>query len=93
MVRSAQLDVRRLNAASDNTLWALQIPGIMSVKEIEATIAGLPAEELAELMTWLEEYHARTWDKQIEDDLETGRLDALLDEVDREYESGSSRPL
>ncbi len=65
----------------------------MSVQEIEAAIARLPVGELAELATWLEEYRARLWDKQIEDDLEAGRLDALLAEVDREYEAGLSRPL
>ena len=65
----------------------------MSVKEIEAAIARLPAIELAELMTWLEEYHAQVWDKQIEDDLEAGRLDNLLSDVDGEYQSGLIRPL
>ncbi len=65
----------------------------MSIKEIEAAIARLPAQELAELMTWLEEHHAQVWDKQIEDDLEAGRLDNLLAEVDGEYESGLSQPL
>ena len=36
---------------------------------------------------------ARAWDEQIEDDLDAGRLDALLAEVDREYEAGLARPL
>ena len=44
-------------------------------------------------MAWLEEYHAQMWDKQIEEDLEAGRLDALLAEVDKEYEAGLSQPL
>ena len=44
-------------------------------------------------MTWLEDYYAEMWDKQIEDDLETGRLDALLVEVDEEYDAGLSKPL
>lgn len=57
----------------------------MSVKEIEIAITQLPSADLDELMTWLENYHAEMWDKQIEDDLEAGRLDALLAEVDREY--------
>ncbi len=65
----------------------------MSIQEIEAVIARLPSHELAELMTWLEEYHAQVWDRQIEDDLEAGRLDNLLAEVEREYESGLGRPL
>jgi hypothetical protein len=33
------------------------------------------------------------WDKQIEQDLETGRLDALLAEVDQEYAAGLGKPL
>jgi hypothetical protein len=65
----------------------------MTIKEIEAAITQLPAKELAELMAWLQEYHAQAWDKQIEDDLEAGRLDALLAEVDKEYEAGLAQPL
>jgi len=65
----------------------------MSVKEIETAITQLSATELAELMAWLTEYHAQAWDKQIEDDLESGRLDALLAEVDDEYNAGLAQPL
>lgn len=65
----------------------------MSVKEIEAAISQLPTREVTELMSWLVEHHARLWDKQIEDDLDAGRLDTLLAEVDREYEAGLARPL
>jgi hypothetical protein len=65
----------------------------MSVKEIEEAIAQLSAGDVAELMAWLEEHHHQLWDKQIEEDLETGRLDALLAEVDDEYEAGLAQPL
>ena len=33
------------------------------------------------------------WDKQIENDLDSGRLDWLLAEIDDEYEAGLARPL
>jgi hypothetical protein len=65
----------------------------MSVKEIEAAITKLPADELVELVSWLQDHHQRVWDAQIEEDLETGRLDTLLAEVDAEYDAGLSRPL
>ena len=65
----------------------------LSIKEIEIAITQLPATELAELMAWLENYHAQMWDKQIEEDLEAGRLDALLAEVDKEDEAGLGQPL
>ena len=65
----------------------------MSVTEIESAISQLPVSDLAELMGWLERYHEQVWDRQIEDDLEAGRLDALLAEVDKEHEAGLARPL
>lgn len=65
----------------------------MTVREIESAIAQLPPKELAELAAWLQEYHQQAWDKEIEDDLEAGRLDAMLAEVDKECEAGLARPL
>lgn len=64
-----------------------------TVTEIEAAIAKLPPKELAELVAWIQEHHAEAWDRQIEADLEAGRLDALLSEVEEEYQAGLSRPL
>ena len=65
----------------------------MSVAEIESAIQQLPARDLAELMAWLEDRHGLVWDQQIEDDLDSGRLDAMLAEVNKEYEAGLARPL
>lgn len=65
----------------------------MTIQEIEAAIVQLSPDQLAELTAWLAEYHAQVWDKQIEEDLDAGRLDALLDEIDKEYEAGQVRPL
>jgi len=65
----------------------------MSVKEIEAAISQLPAKDVTELMSWLAEHHAQVWDNQIGYDLDSGRLDALLAEVDKEYEAGLAQPL
>ena len=65
----------------------------MSVQEIEAAITQLPVRDVSELMSWLAEHHAQLWDAQIERDLDTGKLDALLAEVDKEYEAGLAMPL
>ena len=59
----------------------------MSVEEIERAIAQLPKHELTELITWLQNHHHEKWDKQIESDLEAGRLDAFLAEVEAEYKA------
>ncbi len=65
----------------------------MSVKEIELAIMRLPPRDFSELRTWFENYAAQMWDKQIEKDLKTGRFDALLAEVDQEYEAGLAQLL
>jgi hypothetical protein len=56
----------------------------MSIVEIESAITQLPPQEVAELMAWLQIYHEQTWDKQIEGDLEAGRLDSLLADVEHD---------
>ena len=65
----------------------------MSVKDIERAITQLPNNEITELVAWLEDYHHQIWDKQIENDLDSGRLDSLIAEAEKEYEAGLARPL
>lgn len=65
----------------------------MSVKEIEFAISQLPPSEFFELMSRLEEHHAELWDKQIENDLEQGRLDKVLEQVKADIAAGLKRPL
>jgi len=65
----------------------------MSISELKVAIKSLPANEVAQLTDWLVDYQARAWDKQLEEDLESGKLDKLLDEVDLEYEAGLAKAL
>ncbi|APB34754.1 hypothetical protein GlitD10_2420 [Gloeomargarita lithophora Alchichica-D10] len=60
----------------------------MNVKEIEEAILHLSPKELSKLTDWLVEHRAKSWDAEIEQDLESGKLDKLLDEVDKEYAAG-----
>ena len=65
----------------------------MSVEEIESAIAKLPPSELARLAEWFEEFQARAWDERLERDGESGRLDGLVVEAEREFEAGRCEPL
>jgi hypothetical protein len=65
----------------------------MSVVEIEEAIKVLPPREVALLTEWVVDYSHRIWDEQIADDLENGKLDKLLAEVEAEYQAGLSSPL
>jgi len=63
----------------------------MSVKKIKTAIVQLPTNELTELTAWLLNYQEQAWDSQIEEDLASGRLDSLLEAVDKEYEAGLAK--
>lgn len=65
----------------------------MDVQEIESAITQLPRAQVAELAAWFEEFHARLWDAQLEEDVRAGRLDSLLDETARDLDSGRCESL
>jgi hypothetical protein len=64
-----------------------------TIEEIEAVIRKLPAENLAELRAWFAEFDAEAWDRQFEQDVNEGRLDALTDEVLSDLREGRFTPL
>ena len=56
----------------------------MTLTEIEQAIAELSPQDYNRFREWFEEYDAQMWDKQIEEDAKSGRLDRLLAEVEEE---------
>ena len=65
----------------------------MGILEIEDAIKKLPVEKVNELMNWLATYHAEIWDEQIANDLDVGRLDSILSEVEAEIAAGKSKSI
>jgi hypothetical protein len=59
-----------------------------TVQEIEDVIRKLPPEDLAALRAWFAEFDAAAWDRQFEQDVAEGRLDALADEALRDLREG-----
>ena len=49
-----------------------------SLLEIEAAIKELSTEETIELAEWLNNYLDDNWDRQMQDDLNSGKLDSLI---------------
>lgn len=62
-----------------------------NVKSIEKAVEALPPGELAEFRRWFAEFDAAAWDRQIEQDALSGRLDRLAAEATEDFASGSSR--
>ena len=68
--------------------WTAAMP---DVKAIEDAVKALPPQDLAEFRHWFAEFDLATWDRQIESDVASGRLDALLAEADEDHRSGLPR--
>jgi hypothetical protein len=61
------------------------------IKAIEKAVAALPADKLAEFRRWFAEFDGVAWDRQIEQDAASGKLDDLAAEALADYRSGSRR--
>ena len=59
-----------------------------SVSEIEAAVERLTPVELDAFRTWFAEFDATAWDRQMEEDVAAGRLDALADEALEDLRAG-----
>lgn len=58
------------------------------VEEIQAAIESLPEEEYARLRNWFSERDWKKWDRQIEADSASGKLDFLVREALEEKAKG-----
>lgn len=63
------------------------------VKALEEAVQALPPSALAEFRRWFTAFDSAAWDRQLEDDATSGKLDALLTEADEDYSSQPRRAL
>jgi len=63
------------------------------VQAIEEQIRSLSPDELAELRDWLLELDSDEWDRQIEADAKSGKLDKLFAKARADHAAGKSTKL
>ena len=64
-----------------------------TVQEIEKAIKQLSSKELAQLKQRIDDYEWEQWDKQLENDVRAGRLDALAQEALQDLRDGNTTEL
>jgi hypothetical protein len=64
-----------------------------TVPEIEAAIRELSPSDLSNFRKWFQEFDADAWDRQVEQDVRSGRLDALAEEAINDLREGRCREL
>jgi hypothetical protein len=59
-----------------------------TLQRIEEEIQSLPFDQVDTLQTWLDDYKATLWDKQIEKDAKHGKLDSLMNQAKADFKAG-----
>jgi len=65
----------------------------IAIEEIENEIIDLPQDQLRKFRAWYEAFDSNAWDEQIEDDVATGKLDALANAAITDHNAGRSTKL
>ena len=63
------------------------------IASIEREIEALDDKGFAAFRAWFIEYEHARWDRQIEADAASGKLDPLIEEARAEHRAGKTRPL
>ncbi len=63
------------------------------IEKLARDVRNLSTNELARFRAWFAEFDAAEWDRQIELDAETGKLDRLADAAVADHTAGRSRKL
>ena len=63
------------------------------VETLEREVQDLSPEELAAFRSWFAEYDWQVWDRQLEADVASGKLDRLAAEALAEHERGETTQL
>jgi hypothetical protein len=59
-----------------------------TVQEIKEAVSDLSPDKLAAFRAWFAEFDAMLWDRQLEADVASGRLDQLGDEALQDLREG-----
>ena len=63
------------------------------VEKLEKKIQELSRQELADFRRWFNRFDADAWDRQFEEDIQTGKLDVFAEEAITEHHAGKSKEL
>jgi len=63
------------------------------LEELENRIRNLPPEDLAKFRAWFVEFDHILWDRQIQSDAKSGKLDRLVNEALADYKTGKARKI
>jgi GTP-sensing pleiotropic transcriptional regulator CodY len=64
-----------------------------AMKEIQSAISKLSKSDLSAFRAWFDEFDAKVWDKKIEEDVASGKLDKVAEQAIADYKAGKCKEL
>ena len=64
-----------------------------AIEKLEREVQKLSREELAAFRDWFRKYDSDEWDRQVENDVQSGRLDSLAEEAIAEHKAGRTKEI
>lgn len=61
--------------------------------KLEEEVRGLDRKELAVFRSWFQDFDAEEWDRQIEMDVASSRLEALAQKALKEHKTGKTQEI
>ena len=65
----------------------------MTLEQIEAHVSQLSPDELKAFNRWFDGFMASAWDRQMDDDAASGRLDRLVAKLGIDFENDATEPM
>lgn len=60
----------------------------MTIQELELAVKTLASDDFHAFARWFDEYRADEWDRKIEEDIPSGKLDEEGVRADKDFEAG-----
>ena len=93
----AQIKVSGFNGCDQNSFYLSELKMYFEMSDrlenLEKAITELNPVELKEFASWFMDYDQTIWEREIEEDAKSGRLDFLRDEAHTERKSGKLKDL
>jgi superfamily II DNA or RNA helicase len=64
-----------------------------TIQEIKTAVSSMSPKELAQFRAWFEEFDAEAWDNQFEQDVMSGKLDAIAEKAIDDFKQGKYKKL
>jgi phytoene dehydrogenase-like protein len=80
-------------ACQATTYGGRRIDCMSELEELEKRIRKLSPQDLAKFRAWFAEFDHALWDRQIESDAKSGKLDRLVNQALADYKAGKAKKI